>query len=114
MKVILSSLFCIFLAACSTPSHYGKRPDFSQLKVGMSHQEVVEIMGKPDETAASNNVVYLTYRFTPWYDHNGDDGNAEDYFVRFIDNKVDSFGKKGDFDSTKEPSQTINVNVKQQ
>lgn len=113
MKILISLFIVSFLSSCGTTSHWGKRPDFSHISMGMSQQEVIEALGKPDDMAAKDGTVYLNYMYTPWYDHNGADETAEHYFVRLVDNKVDSFGRRGDFDSTKNPEQTINVNVKE-
>jgi hypothetical protein len=101
------------LTQCGTPSHYGRKPDFSKISMRMSQQQVIQIMGKPDEMSAQNGVMVLRYTYTPWYDHSGADGCGVDYFVRLIDDRVESFGKMGDFDSTKPPEQTINLNVNQ-
>ena len=113
-KFSLVLLALLILSGCGTTSHYGKRPDFSLLSIGMSQREVIQMLGRPDDMASRDGTVYLNYIYTPWYDHNGADGNAEYYFVRLINNKVDSFGKKGDFDSTKDPRQIIDINIKQQ
>ena len=112
MKGISIFLLLVFISACGTTSHYGKRPDFSKVAVGMSQKQVVDTLGKPDDMAAKDGTVYLNYIYTPWYDHNGADGSGEYYFVRLVGNKVDSFGRRGDFDSTKNPEQTININIK--
>ena len=111
MKLVMLFIAAILLASCGTVTHYGSRPDLSQIAMGMSQQEVVAALGKPEEISAQGGLVYLTYTWAPWYDHNGADGNKEYYFVRLIENKVESYGKKGDFDSTKPPEQTINVNL---
>ncbi len=108
------TLFIMLLSGCETVTHYAKRPDFSLISIGMSQQEVIEIFGKPEDMAAKEAVVYLNYTYAPWYDHNGADGNKEYYYVRLINNKVESYGRRGDFDSTKLPEKTINVNVKNQ
>ena len=113
MRLAFIFVLIFTLFSCGTTSHWGKRPDFSSISVGMSQQEVIEILGKPDDMAAKDGIVYLNYIYTPWYDHNGADGNAKHYYVRLIDNKVDSYGRRGDFDSTKNPEQTINVNIKE-
>jgi len=105
-------LLTLALMSCETVTHYAKRPDFSQISIGMSQKEVIEIMGAPEDMAAKDGTVYLNYTYAPWYDHNGADGNKEFYFVRLIDDAVDSFGKRGDFDSTQKPESTINVNIK--
>ena len=114
VKIISIIALSIIISACGTTSHYGKRPDFSSINIGMPQKEVIEQLGKPDDMAAKNGTVYLNYIYTPWYDHNGADGNAEHYFVRLVNNKVDSFGRRGDFDSIKNPEQTINVNIQEQ
>ena len=116
---VRSTLICVlfisaFLTACGTTSHYGKRPNFSQISMGVSQAEIIQILGKPDDMSAIDGTVYLNYIYTPWYDHNGADGKAEHYFVRLVGDKVDSFGRKGDFNTTKDPEQTININVKQE
>jgi len=110
--IVILSVGSIFLISCGTVSHYGHRPDFSGINMGMSRQQVIGQLGKPDEMSAHGGLVYLRYSYAPWHDHNGADGNKEDYYVRLFDNRVDSFGRIGDFDSTKPPEQTINLNVK--
>ena len=77
----------VFLTACGTTSHYGKRPNFSQISIGISQAEVIQILGKPDDMSAIDGTVYLNYIHTTWYDHNGADGNAEHYFVRLVGDK---------------------------
>ena len=114
MRRVFILIFSLTFLGCGTTSHYSDRPDFSLISMGLSQADVISILGKPDDMAAINGVTYLNYIYTPWYDHNGADGNAEHYFVRLLNNKVDSFGRRGDFDSTKNPEQTININVKEQ
>jgi hypothetical protein len=112
VRIGIMLIVSILLVGCGTVTHYAKRPDFSQIAMGMSQQEVVTVLGKPEEISAQGGITYLTYTYAPWYDHNGADGNKEFYFVRLIENKVESYGKKGDFDSTKPKEETINVNLK--
>lgn len=77
----------------------------NDLTVNMSKKEVLSVMGKPSSTAAPNSrVELLRYKMagkTDWY--------AEEYFIRLVDGKVESYGKMGDFDSTKDP--TLNINI---
>lgn len=39
-------------------------------------------------------------------------GAAEWYYVRLVDSHVDSFGHKGDFNTTKNPTADFNINQK--
>lgn len=79
----------------------------------MDKTQVIHAMGEPTSTAAQNGSEIFKYNLYKginplFYD---DTRPPRDYFVRFIDNKVESFGEVGDFDSTKDP--TINVNLNQ-
>lgn len=112
-KGMLLTVTLLALTGCGTVTHVGAKPDFSTISTGMSQQEVIAELGKPEEIAATDGTTYLRYSWSPWYDHDGADGNKQDYFVRLVDGKVDSFGRVGDFDSTRYPEQTINVNVDQ-
>ena len=112
LRILFALVTICFLTQCETPSHYGRKLDFSKISMGMSQQQVVQIMGRPDDISAQRGLVFLRYTHTPWYDHNGADGGAVNYFVRLIDDRVESFGKMGDFDSTKPPEQTINLNIR--
>ena len=93
------------LAGCSAPGHV--RPSkTNRLSIGMAKQDVVSVMGQPMSTAApGHRVEVLRYRLydAVW-------GDYGEYFVKIVDGKVDSYGKVGDFDSTKDP--TLNVNIK--
>ena len=84
----------------------------NDIEIGMTKQQVIEIMGQPSSTSAINNRMYLNYSLHEW---NHPDGKEKtEYFVRFIDGKVESYGKTGDFDSTKVPETktTIDLNIK--
>jgi hypothetical protein len=114
ISILLCVAGTVLLTQCGTVSHYGRKPDFSRVSMGMSQQQVIQAMGRPDDMSAQRGLVILRYTHTPWYDHNGADGTGQDYFVRLIDDRVESFGKMGDFDSTKPPEQTINLNIRNQ
>lgn len=81
----------------------------------MTKKEVIAAMGDPASTAAPGNGVEilrydLSSTFTTVYLANHGIASApQDYFVKLIDGKVDSYGMVGDFNSTKDP--TINVNI---
>lgn len=82
----------------------------TQLQVGMTTEQVVKIMGTPESVSTINSCVYYNYldqRMDPivMYMH------ETWYYVRFINGLVDSFGQKGDFDSTKDDKQVIDINI---
>lgn len=77
------------------------------ISVGMTKQKVIEILGAPRSSAAQGSIEYMNYAFFEMYDNSN---KPADYFVRILDGKVESFGKRGDFDSTKDP--TVNLNIK--
>ena len=91
------------LIGCATASR------MNNLSVGMSKQEVLRVMGTPNSTSATSGTEYLTYNLAEDASYRA---NAE-YFVRIKDGKVDSYGRKGDFDSTRPPEvkSTIDLNV---
>ena len=100
----------LFICGCATT------PKMNHLSVGLTKTEVIAIMGRePDSTSAKSGVEYLTYLlWRDFWDRRPGD-YSDQFFVRLIDGKVDSYGRKGDFDSTKVPEtkQTIDLNIKQ-
>jgi hypothetical protein len=69
----------------------------------MTKQEVVSVLGGPESTSApGSGIEILRYHLlTP---------PVEEYFVKIANGKVVSYGKVGDFDSTKDP--TLDLNIK--
>lgn len=94
----------IALAACATA------PKMNALRVGMTKTQVLATMGQPMSTAATGDVQVLRYRLSnasqAFY------GLTSEYFVKLVDGKVTSFGKMGDFDSTKDPTVDVNLTHK--
>jgi outer membrane protein assembly factor BamE (lipoprotein component of BamABCDE complex) len=81
----------------------------NRVSLGMTKAEVVSTMGSPDSTAANEGAEFMRYSLAraSW----GPEANfRDDYFVKFVNDRVVSYGRVGDFDSTKDASQTINVN----
>jgi len=78
----------------------------------MTEDEVNSHLGQPTSVAQSGDTKYLeyeSYEVDIWY------GNRHSYkifYVRLINGKVDSFGRKGDFNSTKNPTTDINIHQK--
>ena len=65
----------------------------NRLSLGMTKPEVVSIMGRPDSTSApGDGVEILHYKLSP---QGGPFMNlvTEDYFVKMVNGKVDSYGK---------------------
>jgi hypothetical protein len=81
----------------------------NRLSVGMTKQEVVSTMGQPASTAAAGGGVEIL-RYELQNAHQVWWGGYSEYFVRLVNGKVDSYGRMGDFDSTKDP--TLNLNMK--
>lgn len=111
-KSYTSACFCcamrilalaVLLSGCATA---GK---MNALHSGMSRERVVQVMGEPASVSAeTDNYVYLNYRLFEsdldwWYDRD------QPYFVRLVSGKVDAFGRKGDFDSTKDPTSKVKI-----
>ena len=63
----------------------------NNLKIGMTKQEVIEVIGTPNSTSATKNVEYLKYRISTGLFY------TDEYYVRLLDGKVESYGQKGDF-----------------
>jgi outer membrane protein assembly factor BamE (lipoprotein component of BamABCDE complex) len=97
---LIAILACLF-GACATPGSALSKPDLSRISVGMSKDEVISRLGKPHEVAQQGQAEYFTYNFDHPFD--GRPAIVESYYVRFDAGKVDSYGRKGDFDSTVDP-----------
>ena len=69
----------------------------------MTKPQVIDVMGSPDNTSAQNGIEYLEYSHLAYI------GHYEYFYVRLVNGKTDSYGKRGDFNSTKSPEQTINI-----
>lgn len=103
MRKILAVLLCLALAGCATTA-----PKFGSISLGMSKQEVVSVLGQPFSVSVQGRNEYLIYvtHFGVYLTPYNETGR---YFVRLIDGKVESYGKVGDFDSTKDSTQVVKV-----
>jgi len=75
----------------------------SGVHIGMQKQEVIAVMGNPVSISAQGRSEYLKYSLS----ETEDDvlyGITRPYYVRLIDGRVESYGRTGDFDSTKTPT----------
>lgn len=108
---MLKSMFVIILTlivGCSlvrSDREYYPSLKINDIKIGMTKEQVVAIMGLPSSTSAINNIIFLNYSLHEWNHPEGQERTS--YFVRLIDGKVESYGKLGDFDSTKPPTVRI-------
>ncbi len=127
MKNLLAICLTL-LAGCATD--YANK--MNSISLGMNKAEVIAIMGEPNTTRATEGVEFLIYALreelggakmaacggmgvmTLGVIYAADDsclGSVDDYFVRLESGSVSAYGKVGDFDSTKTPESTININT---
>ncbi len=85
MKKIIISLI-LLLAALFTGCAMADK--LNDVRIGMTKDQVVTLLGQPDSTSAQANIEYLTYYFS-------NDGSYRDqpYMVRMVEGKVESFGR---------------------
>ena len=96
------------LAGCATPAS-----QMTNLSTGMSKGQVVAVMGQPNSTSVQGGTEYLSYvtciadcwRIPPYRVM----GNV---YVRLRAGLVESWGNKGDFDSTKTPTVRVEKDEK--
>jgi len=106
----------------------------NQLSLGMTTSQVVEVMGEPTSSRATDGIEYMVYRLTAGSTAGTNAGCAAlgvitfgmayavrpectggervDYFAQFKDGKLISYGKVGDFNSTKNPALDLNIKNK--
>ena len=98
MRTLFCSLaVCIAMSACATAEKIGG------VRLGMTKQEVIAVMGPPASVSAQGRSEYLNYALSET-DDQAFYGVTRPYYVRLIDGRVDSYGRTGDFDSTKTPA----------
>jgi hypothetical protein len=124
--LILTILF--LLMGCA-----GTASKTNQLNLGMTKSQVIEVMGEPTSSHATDGVEYMVYRLTAgstagtnagcaalalitfgiaYTKEECSGGQRIDYFAQFKEGKLISYGKVGDFNSTKNPALDLNINNK--
>ena len=106
MRKYVTITFCL-LAGCH--AIFNSTDKLYKISLGMSKQEVVGVMGKPSSLSAKENTEYLLY-----YLHEPNHPFGKEYipyYIRLISGKVESYGRVGDFDSTKTPTQQIEQKI---
>lgn len=78
----------------------------NRVSLGMTKPEVIRQLGSPNSTSAQGSTEYLNYSF-----YERAFGPYEPYFVKVVDGKVESYGRLGDFDSTKTPTTRVEVDA---
>ena len=101
--LIFSFILCF--AGCT-----GTSAKFNRLSLGMTKEQVIRAIGTPDSVSAKTDTEFLVYHLASPKALVADERELTHYFVRLKNGRVDAFGQKGDFDSTKEP--TLNLNIK--
>lgn len=102
MKSIFVLLLCLGLSGCATAYK------MNLVSLGMSKEDVIKAMGKPASTSAIEGTEYLNYKLS---ETSTEDfyGISTPYYVCIRDGKVISYGRTGDFNTTKDPTQVIKV-----
>jgi len=98
MKHLIATLLTVLLlAGCATAYK------ISGVQLGMTKDDVIRVMGKPTSVSAQGGSEYLNYALSET-DNDASRGWTKPYYVRLINGKVESYGRAGDFDSTKTPT----------
>lgn len=110
-KLLISSsaLLVLFFSGCAT-----NQPKLNKVSLGMNKQQVVSVEGAPSSISAKGQTEYLIYKHCNGFRGivtGRCNGVEEKYYVRLVNNRVDSYGKVGDFDSTQNQTETINLNI---
>lgn len=87
----------LVVAGCATAGQ------ISGVRLGMTKQEVIAVMGPPVSVSAKGRTEYLNYALSETDDQELY-GITKPYYVRLVDGHVESYGRTGDFDSTKAPT----------
>ena len=87
-RVVLIVIAVFVLTACASSSK-----KTNQLHLGMTTQQVIEVMGLPDSTSARDDIVFLKYSLSGY----GLQLFSNDYYVRLTNGTVDAYGRVGDF-----------------
>lgn len=111
MKYLIATLSTVLLlAGCATANK------ISGVQLGMTKNDVIRVMGTPTSISAQGGSEYLNYALSET-DDDAFRGWTKPYYVRLINGKVESYGRTGDFDSTKTPTvrlesdQTVKQNI---
>ncbi len=113
MKRLSLLLLCLGLVGCATTNNL----NLNSISLGLTKSDVVKNLGNPASVSAQANTEYLKYYGGPCISKHYINSipicdEYTEYFVRLVNSKVESYGKVGDFNSTKNPTNDINLNIK--
>ena len=86
LLALASFVVVALLAGCNTAAQ------LNNVKIGMTKDQVISLLGTPDSTSAQANVEYMSYYLDNTSDVNGGVRDRA-YMVRLVDGKVESFGR---------------------
>jgi hypothetical protein len=91
----------VLLSGCATSSSR-----INDISLGMTKAEVTRVMGRPVSTSAQNGVEFMNYSLLEnfWLDIQG-----TPYSVQLVNGRVVSYGRQGDFGTTQQTKQVIEV-----
>jgi hypothetical protein len=107
-------LVCLLLGGCASSEHMFSNymaSDMNKISLGMTKQQVIQQLGTPMGVSAQDGVEYLSYSLSDtlsdamaWQTHR--------FYVRLVNGHVDSYGRVGDFNSTKPPEHKETIIIK--
>ena len=117
-KLFIVPILAASLSSCAIVVAMAPSADkLNELSVGINKTDAIKVMGNPDRTSAKGNVEYLIYRLAyekdfseSWFFGIFAKAYKDDYFIKIVEGKVDSYGRLGDFDSTKDPTFKLELN----
>ena len=94
LQITFVSILFVCLCGCIPPSS-----NMNMISLGLSKQQVIEILGEPVSTTATYTNEYLNYAFAEGCRVSIPTVRCplSPYFVRIINGKVDAYGRSGDF-----------------
>jgi hypothetical protein len=81
--MILALALGITFAGCESSAK------LNTIRIGMTKEQVLSILGTPDSTSALANAEYMTY----YLESDSGYGRDQPYMIRLVNGKVESFGR---------------------
>lgn len=115
MKKSIAYVSLVLVMVGCAPKAHQMSGHIANASLGMTKQQVMNTMGQPTSVSAKGSTEYMMYKLCTAEGDFMNDWRCrhwESYFVRLVNGRVESYGQKGDFDSTKIPETTRNINIK--